>query len=35
MSAFGPKNLQTKFLLGLGAIILLLGTFSPPGCTCT
>lgn len=31
MSSFGPKNLQTKFLLGLGAIILLLGTFFAAG----
>lgn len=27
MSSFGPKNLQAKFLLGLGAIVLLLGVF--------
>lgn len=27
MSHFGPKNLQAKFLLGLGAIVLLLGAF--------
>lgn len=27
MSAFGPKNLQAKFLLGLGAIVLALGAF--------
>ncbi|CCH49274.1 c-type heme family protein [Pseudodesulfovibrio piezophilus] len=27
MSVFGPKNLQAKFLMGLGAIVLLLGVF--------
>lgn len=27
MSTFGPKNLQAKFLLGLGAIVLFLGIF--------
>ena len=27
MAAFGPKNLQAKFLLGLGAIVLMLGVF--------
>ncbi len=27
MGDFGPKNLQAKFLLGLGAIVLLLGVF--------
>ncbi|QJB57546.1 DUF3365 domain-containing protein [Pseudodesulfovibrio sp. zrk46] len=27
MAAFGPKNLQAKFLLGLGTIVLFLGVF--------
>ncbi len=27
MNAFGPKNLQAKFLMGLGAIVLFLGLF--------
>ncbi|WP_291327062.1 DUF3365 domain-containing protein [Desulfovibrio sp. UCD-KL4C] len=27
MGTFGPKNLQAKFLMGLGAIVLLLGIF--------
>lgn len=27
MGTFGPKNLQAKFLVGLGAIVLLLGVF--------